>query len=187
MSFSGLLVLLLVFNIQCKKSTPPPNILPAMTQEGKNTFGCKINGEVWIPYYQCGLITIFSKCKELQTVVNYADTTTKLPFYIDLTVSREIGGGSFTSFDIRAEILKTGKIDSFLNVTYRRDSFSYDPQHPISPATNAIIVTKIDAVNQIISGTFYFTLYNSSYGSISDSLVVTDGRFDVTYNTCLCN
>ena len=32
----------------------PPATLPPITQEGKNTFGCKVDGEVWVPYYKCG-------------------------------------------------------------------------------------------------------------------------------------
>src|ERR1700722_16428965 len=114
LSFCSFLLILLVANLHCKKSTPPPNILPAMTQEGKNTFGSMVNGEVWIPYYQCEIINLFAKCKELQTVMTSADTTSKLPIDFELSVSRELTpGGSFSSFIIGARILKTGKFDSF--------------------------------------------------------------------------
>ena len=39
----------------CKKEvTNPdssnPNVLPPLTHEGKNTFGCLVNGEVWVAY-----------------------------------------------------------------------------------------------------------------------------------------
>src|SRR5690606_28653311 len=39
----------------CKKETTEPNssnpnVLPPLTHEGKNTFGCKVNGEVWVAY-----------------------------------------------------------------------------------------------------------------------------------------
>lgn len=39
----------------CKKTvtpipTPIVEQLPPATQEGKNTFGCLINGNVWVPY-----------------------------------------------------------------------------------------------------------------------------------------
>ncbi|HEV3222728.1 MAG TPA: hypothetical protein VGZ90_07610 [Puia sp.] len=187
LSFRGLLFILLLANLQCKKSHPPPNILPPMTQDGKNTFGCMVNGEVWIPYSQCGLINFLTHCEELQSVVTPFDTTSKLPLEVDLFASRKIGQGSFTSFIIRTRILKTGKFDSSFIVIYTRDSISYYLQYPISHVSNAITVTKLDTVNKIVSGTFYFTLYNSSYGFTSDSLVVTDGRFDVTYNACLCH
>jgi hypothetical protein len=96
LSFNGFLIILLIANLHCKKSHPPPNILPAMTQEGKNTFGCMVNGEVWVPYYQCEIINLFSKCKELQTVMTSADTTSKLPIDFQLSLLRELTpGGSF--------------------------------------------------------------------------------------------
>ena len=185
LSLSSFLLILLIANLHCKKSAPPSNILPPMTQEGKNTFGSIVNGEVWIPYYQCGLINFLTKCKELHTDVYKVDSTINLPLDFELSTSREIKtGGSFSSFMFGATVLKTGKFDSVLIVTYVKDSISYRPQYPLGNASNAITVTKIDTIKQIISGTFYFTLYSFSH---DDSLVVTDGRFDVTYNACLCH
>jgi hypothetical protein len=29
--------------------TPCTNCLPPITTEGKNTFGCKVNGKIWLP------------------------------------------------------------------------------------------------------------------------------------------
>ena len=188
LSLSSFLLILLIANLHCKKSAPPPNILPPMTQEGKNTFGSMVNGEVWIPYYQCGLINFLTKCEELQTTVTYSDTSSKFPFYFKLFTSRKIDGGSFTDFIIDARIMKTGNIDnSSFQVTFTRDSLSYSPQYPQGNASNVITLTKLDTVNQIISGTFYFTLYGPYGPGNGDSVVVTDGRFDVTYNACLCH
>jgi len=180
-------LLLLLAGVQCKKSYPPPNILPPLTQEGKNTFGCNINGLVWIPYYACGLIEIPNRCKELSSLVSVVDTSRKLPIDWQLTVIRELkpGGGAFSAFYLGARIGQTGNLGSFFSVTYRKDSIYYNPQYPINNASNAINVTRVDTLNQIISGTFYFTLFNSS--DPKDSVVVTDGRFDVTYKACLCH
>lgn len=188
----GFLLVFFVAHPQCKKSNPSPNILPvlpAATQEGKNTFGCTINGEVWIPFYQCGIIEIPNHCKELQSAVTNPDTTSKLPVDFQLSVEREltIGGGSFSAFYIGARIMKTGSVGNSLVVTLIRDSLNYHPQYPINSASNTINITKLDTVNQIISGTFNFTLYGPYGPSGGDSLVVTDGRFDVTYNACLCH
>jgi len=160
-----------------------------VTQEGKNTFGCKINGEVWIPFYQCGLIEIPNHCKELQSVVTNPDTTSKLPIDFELSVERELkmGGGSFSAFYIGATIKTTGNVGNFFDITLIKDSVRYDPQYPLSPASNAIVVTKLDTVNQVISGTFNFTLYGPYGPANGDSMVITDGRFDVTYNACLCH
>jgi hypothetical protein len=158
-----------------------------MTQEGKNTFGCKVNGAVWIPYYQCGLINFLSKCEELHLGVTNADSVSKLPLDVQLFTSRKVGEGTFSSFNIYARILKSGKFDSSFSVYYTKDSVSYYPQNSVNYASNTINVTRVDTVNQIISGTFNFTLYGPYGPGSSDSVVVTDGRFDVTYNACLCH
>jgi len=181
--FPGCLLLMMMAAIQCKKSPPLPDMLPPVTQEGKNTFGCKVNGEVWTPYYQCGLINPFSPCKELGSVVSMVDPTNQLPIDLSLTATREIVQGSFSSFKIGARIGQSGNVGSFFVVTYTSDSFSYHPQYPLSNLSNAINVTTIDTVNRIISGTFYFTVY----GPAGDSLVITDGRFDIRYHACLCH
>jgi hypothetical protein len=53
-----ILALILLSQTACKKDkhingtgTPPPQQqqLPPITTEGKNTFGCLVNGEVWLP------------------------------------------------------------------------------------------------------------------------------------------
>lgn len=38
----------------CKKDPTKNATLPPATQEGKNTVGFTVNGEVWVPYYKCG-------------------------------------------------------------------------------------------------------------------------------------
>lgn len=40
-----------------------------------------------------------------------------------------------------------------------------------------LTVKKLDTINQIISGTFWFTAVNSN----GDTVKITDGRFDVYY------
>jgi hypothetical protein len=35
----------------------PENTLPPITQVGANTFGCKVNGEVWLPKNEPGLFS----------------------------------------------------------------------------------------------------------------------------------
>jgi len=37
--------------------TEPENTLPPITQIGANTFGCKVNGKLWLPYKDGGLFS----------------------------------------------------------------------------------------------------------------------------------
>jgi hypothetical protein len=48
-------------------------------------------------------------------------------------------------------------------------------------------ITKLDTLNKIISGVFAFTLYGQNGLGGTDSVVITDGRFDFTigsYSRC---
>ncbi len=177
------LFILLVVNIQCRKSSSQPNILPPVTQEGMNTFGCKVNGVVWVPYFQCTILT--GGCKELGFRVYYQDTTNKLPIYFTLDVQRLISDTLFTSFGMYTDgqqINNTGNVIDSVLVIYTRGTTQYSNLLP-NLKTGAFNITKLDTVNNIVSGTFSFALHDIS----GDSVVVTDGRFDLTYNACLCH
>jgi hypothetical protein len=179
-SLFGFLLLLLVANIQCKKSAPPPNILPPVTQEGKNTFGCKVNGEVWTPYSTCNVF-YGRRCKELGFEVRQSDSLHKLPISFNLGTASDTDSSSFLMYTPATNITQTGNvIDSVVLLFFKSGSQFY--HYPPSYTSGAVNVTKLDTVNHIMSGTFSFTLYNSN----GDSAVVTDGRFDLTFNACLC-
>lgn len=175
----GFLFLLLVSNTHCKKSPPPPNILPPVTQEGKNTFGCKVNGEVWRPYATCHIF-YGRQCMELGFEVYPLDTLHKLPFSFGLGTENNTDTSSFEMHTRGSNITLTGNIiDSIILTFWKGPQFyTYMPGH----TPGVINVTKLDTVNNIMAGTFSFTLYDSN----NDSVVVSDGRFDLTFNACLC-
>jgi hypothetical protein len=183
-SFYGFLFLLLASNTHCKKSAPPPNILPPVTQEGKNTFGCKVNGDVWTPYFQCTVFT--GICKELGISVYHADTIHQLPLAFTLSTRRLISDSTLSTFDLftpEATIAKTGNIIDSAVILYSSGG-SVDYYRNTPGNTSGILnISKLDTVNRIIAGTFSFTLYNTW----NDSVVVTDGRFDLKYDACLCH
>ena len=179
-----LLLILLFTSLHCKKSPPPPIILPAVSQEGKNIFGCKVNGEIWIPYFQCTVFT--GPCKELGIDVYSHDTLSFLPLNFILTVRNTAGSDtSFSSFDmytVGAGISGTGNIIDSVKLIYTNRLTQYSNLSP-NRTTGVLNLTKLDSINHIMSGNFSFTLYNVN----GDSVVVSDGRFDLTFNTCLCH
>lgn len=71
-----------------------------------------------------------------------------------------------------------------LDVEYTSPHSIYSSVTPYNqPGRNSIQINTLDTVKGIIAGTFAFTLY----GSPTDSLVVTDGRFDLKFgilDTC---
>jgi len=50
---SNLQVFGIIIASNCHKDKFAPAVLPEATQEGKNTIGFSVNGEVWRPYYKC--------------------------------------------------------------------------------------------------------------------------------------
>jgi hypothetical protein len=81
-----------------------------------------------------------------------------------------------------ATINQTGQITGYsFSVSYTRDSLTYMQNSQFD--FSVLNITKLDTVNQIISGTFNTTLYDPK----GDSVVISDGRFDVMYNACVCH
>ena len=52
--------------------------------------------------------------------------------------------------------------------------------YPTTKESGKIVISKIDRIKKIISGTFSFKGVNEN--NSNDVITVTDGRFDVTYN-----
>src|SRR3977135_4034858 len=50
--FIFLFLVLCLSSIYCKKNNTEAQ-LPPITQDGKNTFGCKVDGLIWLPYWPC--------------------------------------------------------------------------------------------------------------------------------------
>src|ERR1700730_7257280 len=89
-------LLILVCGAKCKKSMPSLT-LPPITQEGKNTFGCKINGQIWIPYFPCK--DIVAGTTELSYLIEPWYIASDLPIFFSLTAGTNANGSSF--FDVR--------------------------------------------------------------------------------------
>jgi hypothetical protein len=89
-------------SLQCKKDkNTPSTVLPPITQEGKNTFGCKVNGEVWVPFYKCG--GSGNPCGEIAVAVYPLNMQNKLPVQIDLNIGKRDKDNSQTFFQINTQ------------------------------------------------------------------------------------
>ncbi len=158
---------------QCKKNnnasiSDNPYGLPNATQTGAGAFACRINGENFIARNDIDHIN----------GVLRNDT---------------IGiGGSFlvgNFFDIISigiyGNLKAGSVYGFSDTIHTSCLFGTDSTcqaivsvTTIYPRIGSIILTKLDTINKIISGTFNIKIPIPQ----CDTLNVTDGRFDYQYN-----
>lgn len=164
--------ILLFSAISCCKDKDEDK-LPPETQEGKNTFGCLVNGKVWVPTG----ITFPSP--------NINAEVSKTQFRIGALKSK----GGYVSFNIQFQPssgifnLNNEKCmaaygNSTANCYYRTDSIT---------SIGTLEITKFDSINNIISGRFSF---NASkfliVGTVSDescdsTVTITEGRFDIKY------
>ena len=178
-----------LFFTACKKDPTKNAKLPPITQEGKNTVGFTINGEVWVPYYKCRFMG--DPCGEI--LARYGESGGAAPNGIDFGFGREKGGKLSSSLTISSAgtgtITSMGdKIDS-IGVTYDDNELSNDGYF-IGPLSGSkFIITNIDFQNQIISGQFELILRErKNDGTVtSNSIVLKDGRFDFRFNACKCS
>jgi len=154
----------------CRKKDPPIGNnataqLPPITTTGANTFGCLVNGEVWLPkgdFPVSGLHADYTGGGFVINATKYIN-----PGLEDVAIS--IYPNSLQSVGT-----------FFLNLSNAEARFtdsSCDLNGIKTDTSNVgkIEIIKFDTVNHIISGTFEFTVYNEA----CDTIKITQGRFDV--------
>lgn len=154
----------------CKKDA-----LPKATQNGANTFGCKINGVVFEPCKDEGLFTSPSLFASLSvgtitSVMILAKCTQTNPYkYIIITLGDFHGTGVYSLSDNQNNICQYQEPDPFPGKYY--SSFY--------TKSGEVTISKYDRTNYILSGSFEFTAANQD--STVDVVTITDGRFDISY------
>ncbi len=172
-SISIALVICLAFlSLSCHKEK-----LPGPTEEGKNTFGCKINGKNWVPNGGGGFSGLppvdggYQGTNDFDTTRNNVfirayDKSSSINIYLQ-SVSRP---GTYN--------LKFNTLD-YANVLNPKNYGYYgtngDGFITTSQSTGTVSISRADTVNKIVSGTFEFTAVNNAGKTIK----ITDGRFDI--------
>ena len=174
-----LITALLCCSLKCRKDKEkPPAVLPPITQEGKNTFGCKVDGEVWVPYYKCG--GTGNPCGEL-----FTDVTNSIPVTFTIKIGNKKSVSSFFTIETKPgfAIGSVGnKIDSVI-LNFQSEGGGLYYNYNYYNRLEKFEISKLDAENKIIAGTFEATLYKS----VTDSVKITEGRFDLKFQACKCS
>lgn len=171
-SILNLILLLLLASCDgCKKEDPKPKTelekLPPATQEGKDTFGCLVNGKAWViesttntdAVYQIGILQIFG--------------TRYDPFLqLGMVIREKNYGGSLTTITYPLNRFPDSSCRAYYESSTQ--SCTYDYQNCLS---GKITLTRLDRVKYIISGTFDFL----TVAKDCDTLKITNGRFDIRY------
>ncbi len=144
--------------------------LPAPTSQGLNTFGCKIDGKVWIAN---GLSNESGpSAKAIEAELKIIDPNT---FYLMIHTRSSSG--------TRVQLtLPKGTIglNSLRNLYDECFGIYYDNQfkifHSMEANPGKVVITRLDTINQIVSGTFEF---DAEYLVDKRIVKVTEGRFDI--------
>lgn len=187
----------LVAGLQCPKesfinqtSTKPEMILPPISTSGLNTIGCKIDGKVWVPYSERGN-WLFPGPSFLNAGIN-RNQNWKLAIG-GMQLERQ-SKNDINVIEIYISQLNTDTV--FILTKNRKGNFGYyvpimtpcftPDSNTCSPAyftdeslnNGAVQILKFDSIKQIVSGTFYFTVIDSTTKIKHE---ITDGRFDLRY------
>ncbi|WP_400192899.1 hypothetical protein [Hymenobacter sp. B81] len=168
-------LLLLTQCSKCKHDDPTPAAqLPAATQEGKNTFGCLVNGQVWLPQGSSGIAPNFRVSYD----PGYAGGSLAIRTYRYPTGSSKgqgliLGSGGVARPGTYA-LAAPDAAAFFSNEAWPFPCTEYDNDLPGTYCRGTLTVTRLDIAARIVSGTFAFTLAKPG----CDTLRVTDGRFD---------
>jgi hypothetical protein len=138
--------------------------LPPATQEGKNTFGCLLNGKAWVIESSIG-----------------ADAIAQQGLLSVAAESRFEGSQSFAMYvndpiSIGIEYSLVELSNSRVGFTWIKKNNDVCDYSEIDTVSGYILITKFDKANLIVSGIFEFTTETID----CEKLTVTDGRFDLS-------
>jgi hypothetical protein len=166
-------------SIQCKKEKTS---LPPETQEGKNTFGCFVNGKIFVPkggglrsnrdsYYQ----QIYQGPNGFVFHVAGADLSTASIVY-DVNINCDSINISENKVYKLTNSKKGNSVGAYMIISSTASS-TFNEYTTTADLTGELFIKKFDQVKHIVAGTFWFTAINSS----GDSAKITDGRFDMKF------
>ena len=176
-------IILILFSfllVSCSKDNPfetptTSDQLPPATTVGANTVGCLVNGEVYLPKEGNPFGPPATVCfyQFLNNVWRFS-----LGFSNDM-ISNSLRNINISSKNIQFQqgIIYQLKFDNE-NSAYASYGMAGTPQYYTSNTiTGELKITKLDQINSIISGSFWFDAINNN-GQI---IHITQGRFDLHY------
>jgi len=142
---------------------PAAPTLPPISQSGSNTFGFRVDGEVWTPAGNDALPAYQGHYDQqvFWIVANQYTRTTRE----ELGIHVESLPPGTTAHDLAAQ---DGVVAYFNTLT--------DEYQVVDPGAGTLHLTRLDTVQHIVSGTFEFDAVSATTGQ---TVHITDGRFDL--------
>ena len=148
--------------------------LPAATQTGAGTFGCMLNGQVWLPVRQGVPLEMSNPKLVYDPTFEGGSFSLSGTIYADKRSQEAIAIGGRGIGTVGEYNLTNSGIKFF----YDNLTTSYASDMGDITSNCKLTITKLDKTNAIIAGTFSFTIEKRDTGK---KVTVTDGRFDMKY------
>jgi hypothetical protein len=177
----------------CDRKDADPNVLPEATQTGANTAGCIINGKVLIPKNGSQAIggpplyglnlnagNNFYPDKDDYWQLEIANKKDPNSMGVILWIkTMKYGNGDYIVGQSNGEWYDYGPNNNQIIAGIKENGVN--KTYYSSDNSGIIVITKSDYYGGIYSGTFSATLYNKD--NPSETIKITDGRFDINYGT----
>jgi len=168
-----LLLTLPLLSVECEDpiAEEQPYELPPITQEGANTFGCLINGEVWLPQANDSddepLDVNYPIISNFDIRIQKSTSERTDEINLRLKDTSDIWEGKTYNFTKRAETILYFYHDKclFANANVGGQIIAGE-----------LFISRFDSGNRFVSGTFWFTAVSDC-----DTVFVKDGRFDLLF------
>jgi len=161
----------------CKKKKDDEPQLPPETTTGANTFGCKVNGKVFIPRSGGGRPGLFAQYVNLGTgtgggwFLNIAATDWKASILQGTSITTD----SLLILENSTYLLKAQKGSA--KASYENYPNGLNAYEMLSNNAGELIITRHNLNQRILSGRFWFDATNAS----GQKVEVREGRFDIIY------
>lgn len=188
MKFKNLLLFLsapiLLLSLQCKKDKSPEEQLPPETQTGAGTFGCLVNGNIFKPKGDPFGGPILSASYQ------YLNTSSSSGYFFSVS-ARNTTTAATKGISINTDSLpiqqgqtivlkkfgKKGAASGQFSI-FDNNTLSFNEYLTTALVTGELKIAKLDSINRIVSGTFWFDAVNST----GEKVQVRNGRFDMKYS-----
>ena len=158
----------------CGLLPTPKEELPPITQEGKNTFGCLVNGKLWLPKGYNGTSNLDASYDPsfMGGAFNLSTYRIDGDFREYITLGSDSISKSGT-YDVNPK----GRFLTFYSKLNSKGAGCDLSDFTIVKSKGKVTIIKLDLISQVVAGTFEFTIYKPN----CDTIKVTQGRFDMKF------